>query len=216
MSFESSAFHEAGHAAVMLLSEDTIGAPTLISALAEGNRLGFVLPSNDALQDLSPEAVRAYGRMLTAGAMAQSLAGFEEYAPGFGAVGAGGDAEKLSRLARLAGRGKDFARECTDGAEWMLRLHWGGVVAIVGALRACGGALEGKTGIDYARTLLHQKPTRPLGVNMETIERLATSLVSVPEFAGPIKKAIATYYAPPAKGRANAKGAKPASTRGPL
>jgi hypothetical protein len=75
MSFESTLYHEAGHAALFLLTEDVFGAPRMISVLPYGDSAGFILPSGEALTDYSPRAIRAYGRILTAGGIAQCLAG---------------------------------------------------------------------------------------------------------------------------------------------
>jgi hypothetical protein len=210
MGFESTAFYEAGYGAVWLLSENILGAPLLISALPDGNHQGFVMPSHDAPNDLSPEAVRAFGRAVVAGAMAQMLSGF-------GAVDSGSDTEKLAELARLTGRGDSFAQECADGAEWMLRLHWGGVEAIASALHARDGSLVGPGGIELARTMLHLEPKRSLGLDDETIMRLAPKLLNVPELAGPIEKALTKfipYYLPTLKGNARKRrGVKPPSKR---
>ena len=182
MSFESTMYHEAGHAALRLLSEDIFGAPRLISALPEGDTAGYVMPSGDPV-DYTPEAIRSYGRILAAGAVAETLAGFKS-------EGHQDDEEKLSKVALLARRGDGFTKECVDGAEWLLRLHWGGVKGIVEALRASSGELVAPHGIELARMALHRKPMQHLGLTLETLLRLAPSLERVPEIAGPLKAAL--------------------------
>ncbi len=210
MSFESTSIHEAGHAALFLLAEDIFGAPRLITALPVGDSVGFVLPSGDELTDFGPGTLRAYGRMLAAGSVAERLAGFSS-------GGIGGDMKLLGEAAELAKRGEDFIRECFDGAEYLLRLHWPGVVEIAEALRAAGGTLKAPHGIDLARTVLHREPKRPFGLDDETIMRLAPTLLNVPELAGPIEKALTKfipYYLPTLKGNARKRrGVKPESTR---
>jgi hypothetical protein len=211
MSFESTSIHEAGHAALFLLAEDIFGAPRLITALPVGDSVGFILPSGDELTDFGPGTLRAYGRMLAAGSVAERLAGFSS-------GGIGGDMKLLGEAAERAKRGEDFIRECFDGAEYLLRLHWPGVVAIAKALRAAGGTLEAPYGIDLARTELHREPKRPFELDEETIMRLSPTLLNVPELAGPIGKAIARfipYYSPRSKKRTNAaRLPKPAPTQG--
>jgi hypothetical protein len=211
MSFESTSIHEAGHAALFLLAEDIFGAPRLITALPVGDSVGFILPSGDELTDFGPGTLRAYGRMLAAGSVAERLAGFSS-------GGIGSDMRLLGEAAELAKRGEDFIRECFDGAEYLLRLHWPGVLAIAKALRTAGGTLKAPHGIELARTELYREPKRPFGLGTETFLRLAPSLVGVPELAGYIEKALASvipYYAPRSKNRTNAaRLPKPASTLG--
>ena len=199
MSFESTAIHEAGHGALFLLAEDIFGAPAMISALPEGDRDGFVLPSGDTLTDASPLAVRTYGRMLAAGGVAESLAGF----PVEGAIR---DALRLARLGRVAKCGSNFTQECADGAEFLLRMHWGAVEKIAEHLRALG-ALDG-AGIELARMALREKPMRKLGLDLDTIVRLAGALEAVPEIAGPFRAACAAWQ--PAKASASARVTTPA------
>ncbi len=185
MSYESSSYHEAGHAVLMLLAEDVLGAPRLISALPTEDSAGRVIPSRACGDDTSPEAMRAFGRVLAGGAMAEQLAGFESR-------GAGGDARRLVKFARLAGReGNEFARECCDGAEFLLRLHWGGVKEIVKALGACGGTMGAPHGVGLARLMLHRRPMRQLGLTAKALLRLAPSLEKVPEIAVPLTAALA-------------------------
>jgi hypothetical protein len=149
--------------------------------------------------------------MLAAGSVAERLAGFSS-------GGIGGDMKQLGEAAERAERGEDFIRECFDGAEYLLRLHWPGVVAIAKALRAAGGTLKAPHGIELARTELYREPKRPFGLGAETFLRLAPSLMGVPELAEPIEKALASvipYYAPRSKKRTNTvRLPKPASTRG--
>jgi hypothetical protein len=184
MSIESTSYHEAGHAVLMLLSEDILGAPRLISALPSDDSAGRVMPGRECGEDFSPEAVRAFGRMLAAGAIAGTLAGF----PSGGAVD---DMRRLVRLGRDEGRGDGFAKECIDCAEFLLRMHWGGVVEVANILQECGGELVEPYGIELARMALERKPTRQLGLTVEALLRLAPSLEKVPEIADPLKAALA-------------------------
>ena len=212
---EATHYHESGHAAVYLLSEDTIGAPSVICTLTEGDRLGFNLPSPDTIQrlsSLSPEVTRAYGRMLTAGAIAQSLAGFADLDPACGAEGPGSDSEKLARLASLTNQGPEFAQKCIDGAEWMLRGHWSGVTGIARALRECGGTLAGESGMELARMALYQKPIRMLSTTIEELDRLANSLLKNPDFADEIRRQLAALGSSQ-KERSSSRIPKPAPTR---
>jgi len=207
MSIESTSYHEAGHAALLLLDEGIFGAPRMITALPHGDCEGFTMRSG-APVDFTQEALRSYGRVLAAGAVAEKLAGF---AP----RGGGRDVKQLAKIALLAKRGDGFARECFDGAELLLRTHWSGVEGIANALLELG-ELTAPHGIDLARMMLWRKPIRPLACGKETFVRLATSLDGVPEIADPIRSALAAYAAPPSKGRPNAKGTMPVSTRRPL
>jgi hypothetical protein len=118
MSIESTSYHEAGHAVLMLLSEDILGAPRLISALPSDTSAGRVMPGRECGENITPEAVRAFGRVLAAGGIAERLAGFPS-------DGAGNDLTRLIRLGREEGPGDDFPKECIDCAELLLRMHWG-------------------------------------------------------------------------------------------
>ena len=168
MSLESTMYHEAGHAALRLLDEDIFGAPLLISALPEGDTAGQVTPSGDPV-DYTPEAIRSYGRILAAGAVAETLAGFKS-------EGHRDDGGKLSKVALLAKRGDGFIKESVDGAEFLLRANWSGVVGIVGALRESSGVLTAPHGIELARMGLHREPKQSLGLDVETTVRIAERL----------------------------------------
>lgn len=191
MSLESTAIHEAAHGALALLAEDVIGAPEMISALPYRDSLGQTIMARGSFKDFSPAATRAFGRMLVGGGIAQRLAGFES-------PGLGGDARIFGGLALAANRGSDFTQECVDGAEFLLRAHWGGIVKIADLLLRGGGSLCGAAEINYARDLLREKPAHPLAPSLEELEKLALSLVKIPEFAVAIRRARAAL-GPPAR-----------------
>ena len=185
MSLESTAIHEAGHGVLCLLDEEILGAPIVIAALPEGDTDGRTMRGGGAPEDWSdPKVVRAFGRMLMAGAVAERLAGFPM-------GGISGDVRALTDIAVTAGRGDDFREECIAGAEYMLRSNWGAVETIAGHLRT-SGELYGAA-IEVARMALREKPMRTLGLDMDTIVRLAGALEAVPEIAGPLKAACALW-----------------------
>ena len=188
MSIESTSFHEAGHATLALLAEDVIGAPAVVTAFPHLGGQGLTLMSHAPDAGSSPAAFRAYGRMVMGGSIAEKLAGFEP-------LGLSGDAAVFSSLARVARRGRDFVRESADGAELLLRSHWGGVEKIAETLASVGD-LVGQSGMELARLRLNEKPARTLPCSLEDLERLALSLVGIPEFAVAIRRALATLGPP--------------------
>jgi hypothetical protein len=208
MSFESTTFHEAGHAVCALLYEHVLGTPQAITAIPYGRSAGSVVFKRDPLTDFTPRAVRAYGRTVMAGGVAAALAGFKS-------DGWSGDAKTLNSVAILAKRGSDFTKESIDCAEFLLRMHWGAVKEIAGHLGSLG-ALVGPSGIELARMALQRRPMRKLGLTGEMLLRLAPSIEKVPEICAPLKAELAAYAAPPSRDRPSAKGTKPASMRRPL
>jgi hypothetical protein len=194
--FEETAIHEAGHAVVWLLEEEHLGPLGIISALPDGESLGYVMQAGHAVRDASnPRTLRALGRLHAAGFIAERIAG------GGCLGGFRSDAKKLAKMVLFVDHGDRFLGESIDGAEWQLRCNWGAVEGIAALLMRLG-VLGEPHGLALARMEL-QKPPRPRGIDEKTLMRLLGGIENIPELAAPIRAALREMQppAPPAKAR---------------
>ena len=190
---EETRIHEAGHAVVWMLEEEHLGPLRLVTAIPYGTSLGRVRGEEPDTRPLTPRRFRASARMTAAGAVAESLAGFNT--PGFHAKGpAGRDgvalaaAAWLSKLGARSKRGTRFCEEAIAGAEFQLRCNWGAVLGVADLLLRLG-TLTAPYGTDLARMEL-EKPPRSLVPDWETLERLSLAVEHVPELREQIEAAL--------------------------
>jgi hypothetical protein len=202
--FEETAIHEAGHAVVWLLEEEHIGPLGIVTALPNGESLGYVMQARHAVRDASnPRTLRALGRLHSAGFIAERIAG------GGCPSGFRSDAKKLAKMVLFVDHGDRFLGESVDGAEWQLRCNWGAVEGIAALLMRLGVLTE-PHGIGLARMEL-QKPPRPRGIDEKTLMRLLGGIENIPELAEPIRAALRGML-PPAP-RTKARKTKPPRRR---
>jgi hypothetical protein len=184
---EDTAFHESGHALIRLLEEEYIGPPTFVTVIPNGERAGAVL-GEGFQRPFTPRKRRAAGRTIAAGVIAARLAGFntQEFS-------GTPDAEALALVAYFSNGGPRFVRECWNGAELQLRLHWGALERIAGHLLALGELTE-PHGIELLRMEL-DGPERVLVPDAERFIELLAIVEHLPEFATQIQDAVRTLSA---------------------